>query len=181
VCYQARKPFTFLAWYPWHTNTWPFTFLTWYLWHTNTWPLTVYFPGLIPLTHKYMTFDSSLSWLDTSDTQIHVNGQKSCICVLEVSSQESEWSKVMYLCVRGIKPGKWMAVHFPGLIPLTHKYMTFDRSLSWLDTSNTQIHDLWPFTFLAWSQESEWSKVMYLCVRGIKPGKWMVKGHVFVC
>ena len=34
---------------------------------------------------------------------------------------------------------KYMTAHCPRLILLTHKYMT--RSMSWLDTPNTQIHD----------------------------------------
>ena len=82
--------------------------------------------------------------------------ERSCICVLWVSSQESERScicmlggiepgkrAVMYLCVRsrGIKPGKWSCI-----------------CVLWVS-----------------SQESERSCI---CVRGIAR---KASGHVFVC
>jgi hypothetical protein len=71
-----------------------------------------------------------------------------------------------------------MTSHFPGLVPLTHKYMTshFPGLIPL-----TQIHDLphpglIPLTHkysVRGTKPGKW-EVMYLCVRGIKPGKWEV-------
>jgi hypothetical protein len=108
--------------------------------------------------------DISLSWLETPK-YLCVRGIKSgqwdvmylcvrvictsqesemsCICVLWVSvpSKDSEMSCICVLEVSQILlTHKYMTSHCPDWVQIPHNTQIHDISLSWLDTSNTQIH-----------------------------------------